>query len=123
VVPRATKINKEKRRDAVNALASGEVEQRRNYELVLVLDPGATEEKLETIINGINQNVTALGGEISGTEQWGRRKLAYPIKGVTEGYYVLSRFVLNPTQSNVLETKLRISEDITRHMLIKTGNC
>jgi small subunit ribosomal protein S6 len=119
-VPRATKINKEKRRDAINELASGEVERGRNYELVLVLNPGAAEEKLETIINGISQSITTLGGEISGIEQWGRRKLAYPIKGLNEGHYVLSRFVLKPSQSNVLEAKLRISEDITRHILIKS---
>jgi small subunit ribosomal protein S6 len=121
-VPRATNITKEKRREAVNELASGEVERKRDYELVLVLNPGATEEKLETIINGISQNIIALGGEISSVEQWGRRKLAYPIKGLTEGYYVLARFVLKPSQSNDLESKLRLSEEVTRHMLIKLSN-
>ena len=36
-----------------------------------------------------------------------------------EGYYVLTRFSMNPSQTNSLEVKLRISEDVIRHMLIK----
>jgi small subunit ribosomal protein S6 len=118
-VPRAM-ITKNKRKDAEAAV--GEVEQKRDYELVLVLNPGSTDDKLETRINVLNQNIVTLGGEISGVEQWGRRKLAYPIKGLMEGYYVLTRFVMKPSQSNSLEAKLRISEDIIRHMLIKVSD-
>jgi len=118
-VPRAT-IRKDKRKNAV--AATGEVEQKRNYELVLVLNPGYAEDKIETVVNAINQNIVTLGGEISGVEHWGRRKLAYPIKSFMEGYYVLTRFVIKPSQSNSLEAKLRISEDIIRHMLIKISD-
>jgi small subunit ribosomal protein S6 len=118
-VPRAT-ITKDKRKEA--ATAAGEVEQKRNYELVLVLNPGSVEDKIETKVDALNQNITALGGEISGVEQWGRRKLAYPIKSFMEGYYVLTRFVMKPSQSNSLEAKLRISEDVIRHMLIKVSD-
>ncbi len=118
-MPRAT-ITKGKRKEAVNV--AGDIEQKRNYELVLVLNPGSVEDKTETKVDAINQNVTALGGELSGVEQWGRRKLAYPIKNFTEGYYVLTRFTMNPSQTNSLEAKLRISEDVIRHMLIKLGD-
>ncbi len=111
---------KNKRKDAV--VATVEFEQKRNYELVLVLDPGSIEDKIETKVNALNQNIVVLGGEITDVEQWGRRKLAYPIKGLMEGYYVLTRFVMNPSQGNSLEAKLRISEDVIRHMVIKIGD-
>jgi small subunit ribosomal protein S6 len=115
-VPRAT-ITKGKRKESVKT--AGEIEQKRNYELVLVVNPGSAEEKIETKVDALNQNIVALGGEITGVEQWGRRKLAYPIKNFMEGYYVLTRFSMNPAQTNSLEAKLRISEDVIRHMLIK----
>jgi small subunit ribosomal protein S6 len=114
-VPRAT-ITKGKRKEVV----AGDVEQNRNYELVLVLNTGSAEEKIETKVDAINQNIVTLGGEISGVEQWGRRKLAYPIKKFMEGYYVLTRCTMKPSQTNSLEAKLRISEDVIRHMLIKS---
>jgi len=55
-VPRAT-ITKGKRKEAVNV--AGDIEQKRNYELVLVLNPGSVEDKAETKVDAINQNVTA----------------------------------------------------------------
>ncbi len=116
-MPRAT-ITKDKRKAAV----AGEIEQKRNYELVLVLNPGSAEDKIENKVDALNQNIVALGGEITGVEQWGRRKLAYPIKKFMEGYYVLTRFTMKPSQSNSLEAKLRISEDVIRHMLIKIND-
>ncbi len=118
-MPRAT-ITKGKRKEAI--ALDGDVEQKRNYELVLVLNPGSAEDKIETKVNALNQNIVALGGEISGVEQWGRRKLAYPIKKFMEGYYVLTRFTMKPSQTNNLESKLRISEDVIRHMLIKSDD-
>ncbi len=118
-MPRAT-ITKGKRKEAVNVV--GDVEQKRDYELVLVLNPGSAEDKIETKIDALNQNIVALGGEISGVEQWGRRKLAYPIKKFMEGYYVLTRCTMKPSQTNSLEAKLRISEDVIRHMLIKLSD-
>ena len=118
-MPRAT-ITKGKRKQAVNV--AGDIEQKRNYELVLVLNPGSAEEKIETKVDALNQNIVALGGEISAVEQWGRRKLAYPIKKFMEGYYVLTRCAMKPSQTNSLEAKLRISEDVIRHMLIKLGD-
>ena len=115
-MPRAT-ITKGKRKEAVTV--AGDAEQKRNYELVLVFNPGSAEDKIETKVEAINQNISALDGEVSGVEQWGRRKLAYPIKNLMEGYYVLTRFTMKPSQTNSLEAKLRISEDVIRHMLIK----
>jgi small subunit ribosomal protein S6 len=52
-------------------------------------------------------------------ERWGKRKLAYPIKHFTEGYYVLGRLQLKSTAGKEVESSLQISEDVIRYLLVK----
>ena len=91
----------------------------RDYELVLIISPEVAQEKYDTIIENISRFITEKGGVISEVEQWGRKKLAYPIKNFVEGSYVLGRFKLKPALGKELEASLRISEDILRHLLVK----
>lgn len=92
-----------------------------DYELVFIISPQVADENLESTINTVNQFISGKGGIISDIEQWGKRRLAYPIKNFEEGNYVLARFKLKPEQNRELETNLKISEDIIRHLLIKLG--
>ncbi len=96
-----------------------EDEHLRDYELVLIISPGVLGEKFDTVMDNVSQFITGKGGTISDVEQWGKRRLAYPIKHCEEGSYVLSRFKLKPTLSKELEANLQISEEILRHLLIK----
>ena len=102
--------------------ATVENKQLRDYELIVVYNPGITEEKLESLINNLSQFVTGKGGTISETERWGMKKLAYPIKHSIEGNYILTRFRLEPRWSKELETNLYISEEVLRHLLVKLGS-
>ena len=90
-----------------------------DYELVFIISPEVEDEPLETTINGVSQFITSKGGIVSDVEQWGKRRLSYPIKHFSEGSYVLARFKMNPAWSKELEANLQISEDILRHMLVK----
>jgi small subunit ribosomal protein S6 len=92
-----------------------------NYELVIVVRPEADEENLTTTVEGIGQFITGKGGVVSEVERWGKRRLAYPIKQYGEGHYVLTRFQMTPEHNKELETSLKISEDVIRHLLIKLG--
>jgi len=91
-----------------------------DYELVVIINPEIVDENLETAINNISQFITERGGVISGVEQWGKRRLSYPIKHFMEGNYVLTQLKLRPTLSQGLQARLQISEDILRYLLIKT---
>ena len=91
------------------------------YELVYIVRPDTDEKGLETTVETVGRYITDKGGVISEVEQWGKRKLAYPIKQHGEGHYVLTRFQLSPEQNKELETNLKISEDVIRHLLIKLG--
>ena len=92
--------------------------QSRDYELVLIISPEIVDEALGTTIDNVNQFVTGKGGIISDVEQWGKRKLAYPIRHFMEGSYVKIRFNLKPTLTREFEAKLNISEEVLRHLLI-----
>jgi small subunit ribosomal protein S6 len=54
-------------------------------------------------------------------EKWGKKKLAYPIKHFLEGNYVLTRFKVSPAQCKELEANLKITEEVLRHLLIKSN--
>jgi small subunit ribosomal protein S6 len=96
-----------------------EDKQLHDYELVFIIAPEVGEDTLETTIGNVKQFITSKGGEISDEERWGKRRLAYPIKSLLEGNYVLTRFKMKPTWSKELEANLKISEDILRHLLIR----
>ena len=93
----------------------------RDYELTVIFNPEIAEEEFPDAIEKVNQFITRKGGSITDANHWGRRKLAYPIKQHGEGHYVLTRFQLSPEQNKELETNLKISEDVIRHLLIKLG--
>ncbi len=94
-------------------------EQLCGYELIVVVSPETSEEGLEAVVESISQYVTENGGAISEVNRWGKRRLAYPIDRFVEGNYILTRFQLKPEHNLELETNLRISEDIIRHLLIR----
>ncbi len=99
-----------------------EDEHLRDYELVLIISPEVLGEKFDTVVDNVSQFIAEKGGIISDVEQWGKRRLAYPIKHCEEGNYVLTRFKLKPTLSKELEANLQISEEILRHLLIKLSS-
>jgi small subunit ribosomal protein S6 len=90
-----------------------------NYEMVVILSPQAIDEQLETAINNISNFITSRGGVVSEMNRWGKRSLAYPIRHSNSGTYVLLKFTLKPAVCKELETSLRISDQVLRHLLIK----
>jgi small subunit ribosomal protein S6 len=92
----------------------------RDYELVVVIDPEIDEEKLSATLERISQFVTTRGGEVIDVDRWGKRKLAYPIKRRSEGDYVITHFRLEPAQAAELEAGLRLSEEVLRHLLVRS---
>ena len=89
------------------------------YELVFIVSPEVVDENLDATIETVSQFITGKEGTVSDVDQWGKKRLAYPIKHFAEGTYVLVRFTVEPQHNKELETNLKISEDILRHLLIK----
>ncbi len=91
----------------------------RSYEAVYIVDPDMGEEQVSTVTSRYKQIIETNGGTVVKVDVWERRKLAYMIKGRTEGIYVVMQFS-GPAQA---ETELRrifqISEDQIRAMIVR----
>lgn len=99
-----------------------EEERLNDYEMVLILNPEVADEKLDAIIDNVSHFITERGGTISEVERWGKRKLAYPLKNLMEGNYVLTRFKLKAALGKELDANLRITEEVLRHLVVKHGS-
>lgn len=105
----------------LDKVSTEEGKQLREYELVLVISPEIDEEKFEATLDNISRFITGQGGIIDDVEKWGKRRLAYPIRDFVEGSYVLAKFKMRPSLDKELETTLRLSEEVLRHLLIRAG--
>lgn len=90
------------------------------YEMVVVLKPQMEEEMLADTVARIEEAIRNGKGEVVKTEHWGKRRLAYEIAGFTEGYYLLLQIKLPRTQVQEMEHVLKISDQVIRHMIVRT---
>jgi small subunit ribosomal protein S6 len=90
-----------------------------DYELVTILNPEIRDEDVNGTVERITQYITSKGGEVQNIDQWGRRRLAYPIARQFEGTYIVTHLRLAPADAAELEANLRISEDVLRHLLVR----
>jgi small subunit ribosomal protein S6 len=93
----------------------------RDYEMVVILSPEIADDVVAGSLDRLNQSITSRGGEVVDVNHWGRRRLAYPIKRHFEGNYVVSQIKLDPGQVPDLESSLRISEEVIRHLIVRAG--
>jgi small subunit ribosomal protein S6 len=92
---------------------------RRDYELGFILKPEVNEEQTGAILTRISQVVTNHDGQIVRVNQWGRRRMAYPIEHHRDGYYIFIDMILTPETVAELDRTLKVSEDVLRHMMIR----
>ena len=88
-----------------------------NYEVVFIIDPAQGEEGVAALTEKfktlVEQNSSAME-----VEEWGKRKLAYAINYITEGYYVLISFTSAPEFPKELDRILRITDGVIRSMIV-----
>lgn len=90
------------------------------YEIVFIIQPNADEDTQNTLSERFEQVILGFDGEVLGSEPWGRRTLAYPIKKFFEGHYILTRFTMRPEGAPELDRFLRLNEDIIRYLVVRT---
>lgn len=91
----------------------------RDYELGIVFSPEASEEETRSVMDRIEQIVAHREGQIVRVNQWGRRRLAYPIDRHRDGFYVFIDMVLTPETVIEIERTLKVSEIVLREMVRK----
>lgn len=94
----------------------------RTYELIFVVDPRVADEEVVTMTQEYKQMITHGGSEVTAEENWGRRKLAYPIEKLTEGKYVLLYIQSEngATSLPAVEHRMRQNDKILRYLTVRT---
>ena len=88
-----------------------------NYEAVYILDPSLNEEAIASLVAKF-KGVVEANGTVSEIDEWGKRRLAYPINDLMEGYYVLMTFSAAPAIPAELDRLFRINDSVMRSMIV-----
>ena len=91
----------------------------RDYELVMLVSPDVGDEGFPATVERVSQFIQERGGEVKNVDQWGRRRLAYPIHRFNEGFYAVTQFALDPQAVRALEGNLDLAEDVLRHLVVR----
>lgn len=89
-----------------------------NYETIFVINPSLDEEATKAVVEKF-KTLIEQNGTVENVDEWGKRKLAYPINYITEGYYVLINFSSEAKFPTELERIYRISDDIIRSIVVR----
>ena len=93
--------------------------QARQYELVYIMSPDATEQEVADLHTQIESIITRYQGELVKTENWGRRKLAFRIGKHREGTYVLEVFKGTGELTKELDRRLKVIDSVIRHLCVR----
>jgi small subunit ribosomal protein S6 len=100
-------------------LVREEVESVNRYELVYILDAALEDEARKEQISRFGGLITNNGGTVEKMDEWGKRRLAYPINFKNEGYYVMVSFTAAPEVPREMERNLQIADSVLRYQIIK----
>lgn len=89
------------------------------YELALVLRPGLEEEAKVAESQKVQDLITRFGGTIEKIDDWGKRRLAYEIKKVNEGFFSFISFEAEGGAPAEIESRIRIMENVLRYLIIR----
>ncbi len=89
------------------------------YETVFILTPVLSDEQMKEAVEKFKGVLAGQGAEIINEENWGLKKLAYPIEKKSTGFYELIEFKANPETINKLEVAYRRDERVLRYITVK----
>ncbi len=92
----------------------------RRYETIYIIRPNASEDDINSVIERTTGVIEQFNGQIVNLDRWGIKKLAYPIKKETQGYYVYCEYAGTPEAVDEIERLFRIDEKSLKYMTIKT---
>jgi len=91
----------------------------RQYELVYIVTPDASEEQVATLHTSIEEVVQRYNGTLDKTENWGKKKLAYEIGHHREGTYVVETITGSGELMKEIDRRLRVIDSVIRHLVVR----
>lgn len=92
----------------------------REFEVMFILEPNE-KEVIDKNVKEVEEVIKKNGGKIESIDQWGKKRLAYEIRDLEEGYYVLITFSAAASCVKELDRVMKIKEEVLRHMIIYKG--
>jgi len=86
---------------------------------MLILSPEADEATVSAAVDRIGKLIEPGGGAVTDIDRWGRRRFAYEIAHLNEGYYVVVRFTADPSVQPQIERVLHIADEVIRHKILQ----
>ena len=94
---------------------------RRQYEVMLIVDPRLEDSSIQQAVDRYFGVVRDQGGEVGKVDHWGRRKFAYELNHLHEGYYVVAGLDAEPPAIDELDRVLRLADELVRHKIVRPG--
>ncbi|MBR2764476.1 MAG: 30S ribosomal protein S6 [Blautia sp.] len=89
------------------------------YELALVVNAKLEDEARDAVVEKAKGYVTRYGGAISEVEEWGKKRLAYEIQKMHEGYFYFIQFEADPAAPGQIESHMRILDNVLRYLVVR----
>jgi small subunit ribosomal protein S6 len=89
------------------------------YELCVVVNAKIDEEERAATLNRVKELVERFGGQITKVDEWGRKRLAYEIQKMRDGYYSFVYFDGESTAPLEIESRLRIMDNVIRFLCVR----
>lgn len=89
------------------------------YELALVVSAKVEDDVKTATVEKVKENIAKFGGTVTNVDDWGKKRLAYEIQKMKEGYYYFIQFDAEAGAPAELEETLRIMENVIRYLCIK----
>ncbi|MBM7606714.1 small subunit ribosomal protein S6 [Metabacillus crassostreae] len=91
----------------------------RKYEIMYIIRPNIEDEAKKALVERFNNVLADNGAEVAESKEWGKRRLAYEINDLRDGYYMLLQVNAEAAAVQEFDRLAKISEDIIRHIVIK----
>ena len=89
------------------------------YELAVVVSVKLEDEERAATIEKVKEYITRFGGTVTDVDDWGKKKLAYEIQKMSEGYYYFIHFEADGTCPAEVEKSVRIMENVIRYLCVR----
>jgi small subunit ribosomal protein S6 len=89
--------------------------------MMVILDPEADEQQVGAVVDRVSRILSQHGGEVSGVDRWGRRKLAYEIDRKGEGFYAVISFTAEAEALGELDRVLALADEVLRFKVVQAA--
>lgn len=117
--PRDMKIHNPCSLHGQGARDQKEVNSMNKYELALVVSAKIEDDERAAVVEKAKNYVTRYGGAITEVEEWGKKRLAYEIQKMREGFYYFIQFEADAACPAELERHVRIMDNVLRYLVVK----